>query len=177
MLEAARARYPALRINFGIFPCEVRPEYVRRDLVRAVRPFVTNRYLAAGGQSSSDRVLALVRRVHTVADILRATEIILGEDIAVPLDIMFGLPGETADDVCLTRHLRRPRGRNRSQQLKVLRVYGFPKSAIRLCQGFGGQVRNPKAEYEYENEHKKICAKCTEVSAKHSKPRLPRRWQ
>ncbi|MBM3335296.1 TIGR04013 family B12-binding domain/radical SAM domain-containing protein [Candidatus Sumerlaeota bacterium] len=102
MLEAARARYPDLRIIFGAFPSEVRPDYVRRDLVRAIRPLIGNRYLAVGAQSGSDRVLDLCRRGHTVADVLRAVEIIRGEGMGALVDIIFGLPGEQPDDVRAT---------------------------------------------------------------------------
>lgn len=105
LLESVRARHPTLRINFGMFPSEVRPEYVRRDLVRAIRPLVSNCHLAVGAQSGSDRVLALAQRGHTVADIFRAAEIILSEKMAVLVDILFGLPGESADDVRQTRHM------------------------------------------------------------------------
>ncbi|KPL11081.1 hypothetical protein AMJ85_04655 [candidate division BRC1 bacterium SM23_51] len=72
---------------------------------------------------------------------------------------------------------RRPWGRNQSREPKAVHVhghvYGFPQSAfaeatadkseIRLHEVFGGQVRNSKAEHEYESEHEKICAKCIEV--------------
>jgi B12-binding domain/radical SAM domain protein len=105
LLEAARARHPTLRIHFGMFPGEVRPEYVRRDLVRAIRPLVSNHYLAVGAQSGSDRVLALARRGHTVSDILRAVEIIVAEGMGALVDILFGLPGESSDDVQATRRL------------------------------------------------------------------------
>jgi B12-binding domain/radical SAM domain protein len=105
LLESVRVRHPTLRINFGMFPGEVRPEYVRRDLVRAIRPIVSNGYLAVGAQSGSDRILALARRGHTVADVLRATEIILGEGMGVLVDILFGLPGESEEDVRQTCRL------------------------------------------------------------------------
>jgi len=107
LLESARSRYPSLRVNFGIFPSEVRPEYVRRDLVRAIRPLVANRYLAVGAQSGSDRVLSRAGRGHTVGEVIRAVEAILGEGMGVLMDILFGLPGETAEDVALTRRLMR----------------------------------------------------------------------
>jgi B12-binding domain/radical SAM domain protein len=99
LLEAVRTRYPELQIQFGVFPSEIRPEYVRRELVRAIRPRIANRYLAIGAQSGSDSVLARARRGHTAADVLRAAEIIRGEGMDVLVDILFGLPGETADDV------------------------------------------------------------------------------
>jgi len=105
MLEAAHTRHPMVRIVFGAFPSEVRPEYVRRELVRAVRPLVSNRYLAVGAQSGSDRVLALAGRGHTVADVLRACETILDEGMGVLVDTLFGLPGETADDRAQTRRM------------------------------------------------------------------------
>jgi B12-binding domain/radical SAM domain protein len=105
MLEAVRARYQTLRVIFGMFPSQVRPEYVRRELIRAIRPLVGNRTLAVGAQSGSDRILALAQRGHTVADVLRATEIILNEGMEALVDILFGLPGETADDVRRTRRL------------------------------------------------------------------------
>ncbi|MCX8038329.1 MAG: TIGR04013 family B12-binding domain/radical SAM domain-containing protein [Candidatus Sumerlaeia bacterium] len=103
MLEAARARHPMLLLVFGLFPSEVRPDYVRRELVREIRPLVANRYLAVGAQSGSDRVLHNVGRGHTAADAFRAVETILAEGMGVLVDVLFGLPGETPADAALTR--------------------------------------------------------------------------
>lgn len=105
LLEAIRARHPALHVHFGVFPSEVRPEYVRRDLVRAIRPLVANRYLAIGAQSGSDRVLDRARRSHRACDVLTAAEAILDEGMGILVDILFGLPGETPEDVRQTRRL------------------------------------------------------------------------
>jgi B12-binding domain/radical SAM domain protein len=133
LLEAARASHPMLRIIFGMFPGEVRPEYVRRDLVRAIRPLLANRYLAVGAQSGSDRVLAMTRRGHTAADVLHAAEIILGEGMKVLVDILFGLPGESPDDVrqtlCLMERIESWGGRFRAHIFTPLPGTPFAESA------------------------------------------------
>ncbi|MCD6385142.1 TIGR04013 family B12-binding domain/radical SAM domain-containing protein [Candidatus Sumerlaeota bacterium] len=94
MLTRLRERYPEKRLNFGIFPSEVRPDYVRPSIVRQIKPLITNRYITIGVQSASDKVLRTIGRQHTVADVERAIETLLAEGFNVLMDFIFGLPGE-----------------------------------------------------------------------------------
>ena len=96
MLGALRREFPEKQITFGLFPSEVRPDYVRKNLLREIKPLIDNRYLAVGVQSASDHVLQIANRKHTVADVERAIETLLTEGFDVLMDFIFGLPGEDA---------------------------------------------------------------------------------
>lgn len=94
MLSLLRERFPAKRLNFGIFPSEVRPDYIRPSIIREIKPLITNRYITIGVQSASDKVLSFIGRQHTVADVERALETLRAEGFNVLMDFIFGLPGE-----------------------------------------------------------------------------------
>jgi B12-binding domain/radical SAM domain protein len=98
ILEAIQKSPSPPRVNFGIFPSEVRPEYVTRELIRDVKPLISNKYLTLGMQSGSDHVLRIAQRDHTVRDVLYAVDIIRAEGMGVLLDIICGLPGEQKAD-------------------------------------------------------------------------------
>lgn len=98
MLEAIQKSPSPPRANFGIFPSEVRPEYVTREIIREIKPLIANTYLTIGLQSGSDRVLRMIQRDHRVRDALNAVEIIRAEGMGVMLDIICGLPGEEKAD-------------------------------------------------------------------------------
>lgn len=74
LLETIKTRRPGLRLNFGNFPSEVRPDYVTVEAAKAVRPLCDNRVMAVGAQSGSPRVLRTIGRGHTVEDVYRAVE-------------------------------------------------------------------------------------------------------
>lgn len=90
------------RIFFGSFPSEVRPEHVNKETVRLVVEYADNDNLVIGGQSGSQRILDLCHRGHTVEDIYNAVELILKSGLKANVDFIFGLPGETQQDVDLT---------------------------------------------------------------------------
>lgn len=94
MLTHLRNRYPETQINFGIFPSEVRPDYVTPGIIRQLKSLINNKYITIGVQSASDRMLRIINREHTVADVERAIETLLAEGFKVLLDFIFGLPGE-----------------------------------------------------------------------------------
>ena len=93
------------RVYFGTFPSEVGPETVTPEAVALVRRYCGNDNLIFGAQSGSERMLRALRRCHTVADVLRAAEVVSAEGLTPVVDLIFGLPGEEAEDVAATLHL------------------------------------------------------------------------
>ena len=90
------------RVYFGSFPSEVRPEHVTPETVALVREFCDNDNVIVGAQSGSECMLDLCGRGHTVDDVFRAVDVIAGAGLTANIDFIFGLPGETADDVDAT---------------------------------------------------------------------------
>ncbi len=90
------------RVYFGSFPSEVGPETVTPEAVTLVRRYCGNDNLIFGAQTGSERLLQSLRRNHTVADAYRASEVIVAGGLTPVVDVMFGLPGEEAEDVAAT---------------------------------------------------------------------------
>jgi len=86
-------------VFFGSFPSEVRPEFVSRPLLEMMKSYVANKTLQIGLQSSSDRVLKLANRHHTVEEGLTAINIALDSGFIPHVDMIFGLPGETMKEL------------------------------------------------------------------------------
>jgi B12-binding domain/radical SAM domain protein len=82
-------------IFFGSFPSEVRPEFVTRPILDMMRGYVANETLQIGLQSSSNRVLRLANRHHTVEEGLAAITTASDAGFVPHVDMIFGLPGET----------------------------------------------------------------------------------
>ena len=87
------------RIFFGTFPSEVRPDSVDYELARMVKRYVSNKSIIIGAQSGSDRLLKIINRGHSVDDIINATEALTKAGFRVDIDFIFGLPGETREDL------------------------------------------------------------------------------
>ncbi len=88
-----------LDLFFGSFPSEVRPEFVTSDLLHMFRNHVANKTLQIGLQSGSDRILDLCRRQHSVQQGLDAIAMAQDAGFIPHVDMIFGLPGETDQDV------------------------------------------------------------------------------
>ncbi|GAB6148482.1 TIGR04013 family B12-binding domain/radical SAM domain-containing protein [Stetteria hydrogenophila] len=86
----------------GSFPSETRPEYVTDEVLSVVARLAANRRVSVGLQSGSDRLLRLVQRDHDVESVYEAVELIKKHGLTPVVDIIFGLPGETDEDVELT---------------------------------------------------------------------------
>lgn len=93
------------RVYFGTFPSEVGPETVTPEAVALARRYCGNDNLIFGAQTGSDRLLRALRRCHTVADVVRAAEVIVAGGLTPVVDLIFGLPGEEAEDVAATLRL------------------------------------------------------------------------
>lgn len=91
--------HPRGRIFFGSFPSEVGPEWVTPELVSMVKKFCSNDNLVIGAQSGSERILKAIHRSHGVPEIYRAAECVLSQGLRAYVDIIFGLPGETEEDM------------------------------------------------------------------------------
>lgn len=87
-----------LRIFFGSFPSEVRPEHLTKEAVKLLKQYVSNRVLTIGAQSGSERILEKINRQHTVEDIYNAVKNAVTGGFSVNVDFIFGLPEETEKD-------------------------------------------------------------------------------
>ncbi len=106
LLEGVRRVLPSdSRIYFGSFPSEIRPEHVTGEMLRLVRRFAANDNLVIGAQTGSARLLEACRRGHGVGDVTRAVELIRSFGYTCFVDFVFGLPGETDDDLDQTINL------------------------------------------------------------------------
>ncbi|GAB6184159.1 TIGR04013 family B12-binding domain/radical SAM domain-containing protein [Thermodesulfovibrio hydrogeniphilus] len=90
---------PDGRIFFGSFPSEVRPEHVTEETIDVLLRYADNKNLVIGAQSGSDRILELCHRGHTVEDVYQAIKLTSKAGFIPSVDFIFGLPGETEDDV------------------------------------------------------------------------------
>lgn len=107
LLKAVGQIYGKEHVYLGSFPSEVRPDTVIEEAVELVKTYAANDNLVIGAQSGSDRVLDLMHRGHRVEDVSRAVEIVTRAGLVANVDVIFGLPGETAEDVKLTLRMMR----------------------------------------------------------------------
>jgi len=85
-------------INLGSFPSEVRPDFVTRDILELVRPFLSNNTIVMGIQSPSDNRLRSIGRGHTIEQAIRAIELLHEFHFRAHVDFIIGMPGETPDE-------------------------------------------------------------------------------
>ncbi len=105
LLRGASALAGRSNTFLGSFPSEVRPESISPRAVELVARYCGNDNLVIGAQSGSQRLLDHARRGHSVADVYRAVEITLAAGLKANVDIIFGLPGETEEDLQQTLRL------------------------------------------------------------------------
>jgi B12-binding domain/radical SAM domain protein len=100
LLLAAVKQIPNIKeIYFGTFPSEVRPEFVTREVLAAVVPYISNKYVVIGAQNASDPVLKSISRGHGFSEVLTAIALLKEFGLNADIDFIFGLPGETEADV------------------------------------------------------------------------------
>jgi B12-binding domain/radical SAM domain protein len=99
-LEKVAALLSRLERNvyFGTFPSEVRPEFISGEALELIAGSCANRRIAFGAQSGSDRVLSLIHRGHTVADVTAAVECCREHGFVPVVDFIMGFPFETHED-------------------------------------------------------------------------------
>ena len=78
-----------------------RPDTITTDALKALAPY-TVRVVEVGAQSLDDTVLSLSRRGHTAEDTRKSVKILKGRGLAVGLQIMPGLPGDTPESILET---------------------------------------------------------------------------
>ena len=86
-------------VYFGSFPSEVRPENISAEALTLVQKYCGNDNLIIGAQSGSERMLKAIHRGHGVDDVIRATQLILDFNMAANVDFIYGMPGETEEDI------------------------------------------------------------------------------
>jgi B12-binding domain/radical SAM domain protein len=84
---------------FGSFPSEVRPDFVSRPILEMLKSYVANKSLQIGLQSSSDRLLSMANRRHSVEQGMSAIRTALNVGFIPHVDMIFGLPGETEQEL------------------------------------------------------------------------------
>jgi B12-binding domain/radical SAM domain protein len=94
-------------IYFGTFPSEVRPEFVSDEALELIAKYCSNKTLSIGGQSGSPAVLKAISRGHGPEEILACCELCLQHDLTPQVDLIFGLPMESAADQRMTLDLAR----------------------------------------------------------------------
>jgi B12-binding domain/radical SAM domain protein len=92
-------------IYFGTFPSEVRPDFVSHEALELITRYCANKTLSIGGQSGSPRLLIAIGRGHSVEKVEEACDICLEHGLTPQVDLIFGLPMESANDQLLTLDL------------------------------------------------------------------------
>ncbi|MFX0071466.1 MAG: TIGR04013 family B12-binding domain/radical SAM domain-containing protein [Candidatus Hermodarchaeota archaeon] len=93
---------PKGRIFLGSFPSEVRPEHVSKETIDLIKKYCSNDNIIIGAQSGSQKILDSCNRGHKVEDVYHAVELTLNSKLKANVDFIFGLPGETHEDIDLT---------------------------------------------------------------------------
>lgn len=93
---------PNGRIFFGSFPSEVRPEHVINETLELVLKYANNDNITIGAQSGSQKILDLCHRDHTIDDVYNAVNLTIKSNLKINVDFIFGLPGESDEDIKLT---------------------------------------------------------------------------
>ncbi|MBI5526655.1 MAG: radical SAM protein [Deltaproteobacteria bacterium] len=89
-------------VEYGIFPSEIRPAKETAPFFATVKALASNRRTVIGAQSFSPRILRLARRGHGVGEIVSTVKAASDAGFRPYVDVMFGLPGETAEDRRMT---------------------------------------------------------------------------
>ena len=92
-------------IYFGTFPSEVRPDFVTDESLEIVTEYCANKTISLGGQSGSPAVLKSICRGHGRQEIESACELSWDHGLIPNVDLIFGLPMESAEDQQMTLDL------------------------------------------------------------------------
>ncbi len=90
------------KIFIGSFPSEVRPEHINDETISLLKKYAANDNIVIGAQSGSQKILDLCHRGHTVVDVYNAVKSSVKAGFIPNVDFIFGLPGETEEDIFLT---------------------------------------------------------------------------
>ncbi len=87
------------KVYLGTFPSEIRPEQVTRETVKLLAGNVDNKRVVIGAQSGSEQLLRRLNRGHTPDEVLKAVNLLRKHGFGVDVDYIFGLPGESEEDI------------------------------------------------------------------------------
>jgi len=90
------------KLFWGTCPSEVRPDHVTPETIALVLKYADNHNLVIGAQSGSQRILDHCNRSHSVDDIYHAVDVVIHAGLRANVDFIFGLPGETENDIMQT---------------------------------------------------------------------------
>lgn len=76
--------------------CSTRPDYINDEILTMLRNYGMS-VIELGVQSTDENVLKLANRGHSRDDVIRASKLIKEYDISLGLQMMTGLPGDTAE--------------------------------------------------------------------------------
>ncbi len=105
--ELKKLRNLGGRTYLGTFPSEVRPDFIDREVIKLLKESVSNKRVAIGAQSGSERVLRDLGRGHGVDEVLNAVKLLREYGFNVDVDLIFGLPIEGLDDMMASVELIR----------------------------------------------------------------------
>lgn len=105
LLEAVSTIFGKKHVYFGTFPSEVRPESVTMDALALIKKYCANDNIIIGAQSGSDLMLRSIHRGHGAREVIKATRLIIEAGFVANVDFIFGLPGETPEDIQSTLDL------------------------------------------------------------------------
>ncbi len=97
-LKRIREISESIRIFFGTFPSELRPEFINREVLQLIKPYIFNKTLTIGAQTGSDSLLSKINRGHTVDEVYYAVDSATECGFSVNVDFIFGFPEETEKD-------------------------------------------------------------------------------
>lgn len=98
LLKSIKGLSKDIRIFFGSFPSEIRPEHTTKEALDLIKKYVSNKSLTIGAQSGSERILERIHRGHSVHDVYNAVSNALDAGFSVNVDFIFGLPEETPSE-------------------------------------------------------------------------------
>jgi B12-binding domain/radical SAM domain protein len=99
LLKGVSSIYGREHLFFGSFPSEVRPESVTPEMLTLVKKYCANDNIIIGAQSGSETMLEAIHRGHSAQDVMNAVKLILEFGFIANVDFIFGMPGETQEDI------------------------------------------------------------------------------
>lgn len=99
MLQSVAEIFGKDHVYLGSFPSEVRPENVTRETLSLIKKYCANNNIIIGAQTGSLSLLKFIHRGHGIQEVIRAVQLSVEAGIIPNVDFIFGLPGETKEDV------------------------------------------------------------------------------
>lgn len=85
-------------IHLGSFPSEIRPDFVTREVMELVTPYLSNKTIVMGVQTGSNAMLKKMNRGHTREDSVNAIALLREFGFQPHIDFIIGNPGESEQD-------------------------------------------------------------------------------